>query len=81
MREAEKDQVAVDRFWGLDLYQRNLYEEERRLKELYARRIEELNGYLAHTGAIKQFSQKDIDVGATLYAKVIAYIAFCMSVE
>ncbi len=39
MYNEEKDQTEVDRFWGLDLYQRKLHEEEERLRKIYIAKV------------------------------------------
>ena len=39
MFNEEQDQIEVDRFWGLDLYQRKLHEEEERLRKLYIAKV------------------------------------------
>lgn len=60
MQSEEVDQRKVDRFWGLDLYERNMHAEEKRLKEQYLLRVAQLNGYLAQTKAIRTFSVKSL---------------------
>ena len=53
MFNEEREQTDVDRFWGLDLYELNLNNEEKRLRILYYQRVEELNKVLMKTKAIK----------------------------
>ena len=79
MFRAEQDQRLVDRFWGLDLFERNMHAEEQRLREQYRRRVAELNGYLAYTGAIKKFDNRIIDVSQSVQVKVCMYV--CMYVD
>ena len=74
MFRAEQDQRLVDRFWGLDLFERNMHAEEHRLREQYRRRVAELNGYLAYTGAIKKFDNRFVDVSQAVQVKVLTSI-------
>lgn len=47
MFNAQLEQTEVDRFWGLDLFERSLGAEEQRLKAAYERKVVALNQQMA----------------------------------
>lgn len=52
MLTAEMEQTEVDRFWGVDLYERKQNEEEERLRKAYERKVHQLNQMMVRTGAV-----------------------------
>lgn len=66
MFNEELNQTEVDRFWGLDLFVRRQYEEEARLRQLYAVKVEKLNSILVKTRAVKACAVAKLTTVGTL---------------
>ena len=66
MFNEELNQIEVDRFWGLDLFVRRQYEEEARLRQLYADKVEKLNSILVKTRAVKACAVAKLTTVGTL---------------
>lgn len=66
MFNEELNQIEVDRFWGLDLFVRRQYEEEARLRQLYADKVEQLNSILVKTRAVKACAVAKLTTVGTL---------------
>eukprot|EP01034_Spumella_vulgaris_P029800 gene29800-36906_t len=59
MWNAEQEQCEVDRFWGLDQYERRMNDEERRLKRLYEAKVIDLNMKLSSMRAVQPITRRD----------------------
>jgi len=56
MYNEEQEQCEVDKFWGIELFEKNLLQEERRLREFYAQRVKTLNQELVKMKVVQNVS-------------------------
>lgn len=62
MFNEECDQCEVDRFWGIDAFEINVRNEERRLREFYEQRVYEANRRLATMGTAKPLKRSEVSL-------------------
>ena len=60
MFNEECDQCEVDRYWGIDAFEANIRNEERRLREFYEQRVYEANRRLVTMGTVKPLKRSEV---------------------
>jgi exonuclease VII large subunit len=62
MFNEECDQCEIDRFWGIDMFEKNIREEEQRLRAFYEQRVYEANRRLVAMGTVKPLKRHEVSL-------------------